>query len=325
MKAFLRLIRIENLLMVAASQYLMRFCIIRPMLILNNFNLQLGEWAFGIMVFATVCIAAAGYVINDYFDAGADELNRPGEVIIGKKISEAWAWKLYFILSGTGVLLGSWVTYLIHLPSLSLAVVLVTGLLWFYSSSYKRIPLLGNLIISLFTALVPLSVAIVEIPLLNSKYGQLMLLFNANFNYIFWWVGGFALFAFLVNLIREIVKDLEDFEGDTAYGKNSIAIAWGAYVAKLIGILVGAITVALIFFFYFKYLKYNPNNETDYMSLFYIVLLIIIPLTLAVGIFVFARSKKQYRLSSTLLKLVMLFGLGYAIPVCYTLHQFALE
>ena len=84
----LRLVRYKNLLIVILTQYLIRYCIIKPMLEVNNMDLQFSNFNFLLLVIATVLITAGGYVINDYFDTKTDRVNRPDNMVIGTKINE---------------------------------------------------------------------------------------------------------------------------------------------------------------------------------------------------------------------------------------------
>ncbi|HEX2394161.1 MAG TPA: geranylgeranylglycerol-phosphate geranylgeranyltransferase, partial [Bacteroidales bacterium] len=212
----LRLIRWPNLLIVAATQILTRQCILAPLLRGANMDIQVPPFIFFLLVISTVFIAAGGYAINDYFDRKIDMINKPDSMVVGTHIypRHAMAWHLIFTI--TGVILGAFVAIRLGLAYLSLIFFMVSGLLWFYSTTYKSELLLGNIIVALLTALVPFIVLVFEIPLLAKEYGSP---FREISKYLIFWITGFSLFAFLLNLTREIVKDAQDFEGDQAYGK----------------------------------------------------------------------------------------------------------
>jgi 4-hydroxybenzoate polyprenyltransferase len=218
------LVRFPNLVIIAATQYAMRYLIMDPLLPATDFELQFGNIQFFLLVLSTIFIAAAGYIINDYFDTQADMINKPARVVVGVEIGRRVAMILHAMLNILGVGIGIYLGFYIGLPALSIVFLLATGLLWFYSTSYKRQFLVGNLSVSFLTGLVPLMVVLFEIPLLNREYGAVMLHYHVNFNYIFAWVGGFSFFAFLTTLIRELIKDAEDFEGDSAYGMRTLPI-----------------------------------------------------------------------------------------------------
>jgi len=204
---FLRLIRYKNLLIIILTQYLMRWSIIKPILEVYGFKLQFSELHFFFLVMATVFITAAGYVINDYFDTKTDLVNRPETVIVGRLLNRRWAILLHIILNTIGIGLGAYISFYIGIPILTFVFVLITGVLWFYSTTYKRQFLIGNIIVATLTALVPLMVILFEIPLLNKEYGLLIREMYFDLKHIIFWVSAFALFAFLLTLIREIIKD----------------------------------------------------------------------------------------------------------------------
>ncbi|MCK4746009.1 MAG: UbiA family prenyltransferase, partial [Bacteroidales bacterium] len=146
---FLKLIRFQNLFIIAATQYMMRLFIVVPILAVNGFEPQLDHFHFFLLVFSSIAITAAGYVINDYFDMKTDLLNRPSTVIVGRKISRRWAMILHIVLNTTGVFTGVYLSWYVGMPGFGLAYVLAAGLLWFYSTTYKRQFLIGNLIVSI--------------------------------------------------------------------------------------------------------------------------------------------------------------------------------
>jgi len=299
------MIRISNLLIVAVTQVLVRQCLIVPLLKQVHMEPQLTPVLFVLLVLATVFITAGGYAINDYFDRKIDRVNKAGTQIVGTLIYPRHAMAYHLVFTILGLILGTWVALKSGELYLSLVFFIVSGLLWFYSTSYKHELLFGNVVVALLISLVPFVVLLFELPLLARAYG-------ANFNYVLpvlmKWVLGFSLFAFLVNLIREIIKDAEDFEGDQAYGKKTIAVVWGLGAARSISIVLIALTVAL---FTLAWLKFVP----DFTSLIYFVLFIIMPL-IVTGILLFRRTGTQtYHKASLWLKLIMLSGLGYMIIV----------
>ena len=157
MTALLRLIRYRNLIIIALTQYMMRYFVIWPILKVNGFELQMDRWHFLLLVLSALLITAAGYVINDYFDTRTDMLNRPETVVVGRSVSRRSAMLLHIILNIAGVGLGIYLSLYIGILSLGVAYLLAAGLLWFYSTTYKRQFLIGNLIVAVFTAMVPLS------------------------------------------------------------------------------------------------------------------------------------------------------------------------
>ena len=137
------------------------------------------------------------------------------------------------ILSGLGVVAGFWVSYRIGHVWIGIVFLLVSGLLYFYSVVYKKQFLIGNIIVAVLTSFVPLMVVIFELPVIYNYYGP-ELISLSTMKIIFYWVAGFAVFAFLTTLSREIVKDMEDFEGDKAYGSRSLPVVAGIRMSKAV-------------------------------------------------------------------------------------------
>lgn len=311
---FLRLIRYKNLLIIVLTQYLMRWSIIKPLLKVNQFELQFSELHFFFLVMATVFITAAGYVINDYFDAKTDLVNRPDSVILGRKLNRRWGILLHIIFNTIGIGLGAYISFYIGLPILTVVFVMITGILWFYSITYKRQFLIGNIIVAILTALVPLMVLLFEIPLLREKYGLLMTELQVNFNYIILWVIAFSFYAFLLTLIREIIKDIEDFEGDRAYGHNTLPIVLGVMNSKIILITFILLTQFSLIYVYFRFLK-------DTITLIYFSVFLIIPLLILLFKIFVANYKRDYHIASNLSKIIMLAGILYALIANYLILQ----
>ncbi len=306
MYAYLKLIRYPNLIIVVLTQYLMRWGIIEPMLEVNQFDLQLDSFHFFLLVLSTVCITAAGYVINDYFDTHTDLLNRPREVVVGTKIHRRFAMIFHVVLNVIGVGLGFYLSFHIGIPYLGLIFLLVSGVLWFYSTTYKRQFLMGNLIVAVLTALVPLMVVVFEIPLLNVEYKEVLLKHEMNFMYLFHWVLGFAFFAFMMNLMREIIKDIEDYEGDRVYGRKSLPVVLGVKASKNIVNTLILITIAGLNYMYFSHLE-------DTLTLIYFSLFLYIPFIFLIAKNVKATGRVDFEYIGNVLKVIMLFGVLYAL------------
>ena len=317
MKAILQLIRLPNLIIVVLTQCLIRYCVIEPFLRVNNFELQFSDFSFLLLVLSTVLITAAGYTINDYFDTKTDRLNKPKKVVIDKVISRESAIKAHTVMNILGVGLGVWLAFRIKVPGLGLIFFLAAGILWFYSTNYKRQFLIGNILVSVLTAMVPMLVVLFELPLVIKEYGEIMLEAGGNFNYIFYWVSGFSFFAFITTLIREIIKDTEDFEGDSAYGMNTLPIFLGVKITKIVII---ALVLAFNLFLYFVLDKYilNTASGKDSFSLIYFAVLILIPSLMIIGLVALAKDKVNYKRASTLMKIIMLAGLFYSFVVYYS-------
>lgn len=318
MKAILKLVRWPNLLIVILTMVLMRYAVIEPILgkiyvVMSGIpgaevpmHLQFKWYDFIILVFATVTITAGGYVINDYFDIKTDLINK-GKVLVGTKVSRRRAMLWHSILNIAGVLAGFYISWKIGYIWLGVLFLTVSGLLYFYSASYKRQFLIGNVIVAILTAMVPLLVVLYEWPALYRFYAV-----NANelpdFNVIVYWVGGFAFFAFLTTLTREIIKDIEDFEGDSAYGRNTIPVILGVVKTKIVSVCLIVLTIVLLFLTWHFYLN-------DKITLVYMLFALVIPLVYVVFRVLTSSDKTQLHVSSRIMKIVMLTGILYSLVV----------
>jgi 4-hydroxybenzoate polyprenyltransferase len=318
MKAFMQLIRWRNLVIVIMTMVLMRYAVLEPLIrrigiVLVNgdgqqvpMDLKMPLFDFILLVLATVCITAGGYVINDYFDIKTDLINR-GKVIVGTKIPRRKAMMWHSILNIVGVIIGFYISWKAGYLMLGAMFLLVSGLLYFYSASYKRQFLIGNIIVALLTAMVPMLVVFYEWPALYQFY-KVNAVELPDINFIVKWVGGFALFAFLTTLTREIIKDIEDFEGDIAYGRNTVPIVIGVVPSKIVSVILIALTISLLYSAWFFFIN-------DKITLIYLSTLIVLPLVFVVYKVMVSSSRKQIHTASNFMKIVMLTGLLYSVVV----------
>ncbi|MCD6596680.1 MAG: geranylgeranylglycerol-phosphate geranylgeranyltransferase [Bacteroidales bacterium] len=317
MKPFFRLIRIKNLLIIAATQYLMRYAILNPILksidvsygndILKvpELSMQMTDFQFLCLVLATCLITAAGYVINDYFDTKTDLINRPGRVVVGKTLSRRMVMAIHIVLNTIGIGFGFYVSFSIGKPFFGFVFVFVTGLLWFYSTTYKRQFLIGNLLVAFLTGMVPFMVAAFEIQPLLKEYTSVLVDYKISLFPIVAWIGGFSFFAFFLTLIRELIKDMEDFKGDKAFGRRSVPVVLGLKGAKIMVLTLISLTILALVFVGFLYLKTG-------ISLIYIALVIILPMIILAIRLIRTETSKGFHDLSNFTKIIMLAGIGYA-------------
>jgi 4-hydroxybenzoate polyprenyltransferase len=300
------------------TMVMMRYLIIEPLVskvsvIITNGSgepvsmvLQLPLFSFIILVLSTICITAGGYVINDYFDIKTDLINR-GEVIVGTKIPRRLAMMWHTVFNLLGVAGGFYISWRAGYFWMGVLFLIVSGLLYFYSASYKRQFLVGNLIVALLTAMVPLLVILYEWPALYQYYSN-----NAvnvpGLSFLFYWVGGFALFAFLTTLAREVIKDIEDFEGDLAYGRNTIPVIIGVATSKIVAISLIIITIALLYFVWFFFIN-------DKITLIYLSAVIALPLLYVIFQLAISKTRRELHSASRMMKLIMLAGILYSVVV----------
>jgi 4-hydroxybenzoate polyprenyltransferase len=269
-------------------------------------SLQFPWYDFVLLVAATVFITAGGYVINDYFDIKTDLINK-GKVIVGTKIPRRQAMMWHNLLNIAGVSTGFYISYKAGYIWLGTLFLVVSGLLYFYSASYKRQFLIGNLVVAILTALVPLLVVFYEWPALY-KYYTINAITVPDINVIIYWVGGFALFAFMINLTREIIKDIEDFEGDLTYGRNTVPVVIGVLSAKIVSISLIIITIVLLYLTWHFFIN-------DKITLLYLSVTIVLPLLYVILKLVRSSVRKNLHSASRIMKIVMLTGILYSFVV----------
>ncbi len=265
----------------------------------QDIPLALADWQYGLLVLSTVLLAAAGYVINNIFDVASDTINKPNDVVIGKGISETRAYNIYFGLNITGVAIGFYLSNVIMRPGFATIFILIASLLYFYSTTLKQIMLLGNFVVALLLALSVIIIGVFDLfPATNvDNKAQMASLFSILIDY--------ALFAFMINFIREIVKDIEDVNGDYNQGMNTLPIAIG--ISRAAKIALGfAIIPFILSLLYIN--KYFMENNLLIVTL-YAFAFVLAPLLYFIVKIFGATSQKEFHHLSTVLKLILLFGI----------------
>jgi 4-hydroxybenzoate polyprenyltransferase len=228
-------------------------------------------------------------------------------VIVGTKIPRRQAMMWHNIFNIAGVAAGFYVSAKAGYIWMGILFLIVSGLLYFYSASYKRQFLIGNVIVAVLTAMVPMLVVIFEAPVLFQYYA-----INAvkipDLSIIFYWVGGFAIFAFVTTLSREIIKDIEDFEGDVAYGRNTVPVVIGILTSKIVTVCLVFVTLLMLYIVWYFYLN-------DLITLIYLSVAVALPLVYIIFQIIFSKSRKQLHNASRIMKIVMLTGILYSVVV----------
>lgn len=279
--------------MIALAQYLIKYALLEPF----GATTALDELGILLLILATVCIAAAGNIINDIYDMETDTINKPKKVIVGISISEKTAYNLFIAFNLIGVALGLYLSNRIGKSPFFSIFVLISGLLYIYASYLKRTLIIGNIIISLLVASSILIVGLFELtPTLTPYNRNLQLSF---FSIIL----DYALFAFIINLLREIAKDIEDINGDYKAGMNTLPIAIGRERSKNILAVLNFIPV-------FGIIYHVVSNLYRYPIVVAFFLLCIIGPILFTCIKTFSlKTKQDATFISNMYKLVMFFGI----------------
>ena len=306
----MRLVRWSNLLFLAALVWVMEKWVAVPILNKAAFGEQVPWYILLLVILATVLIAAGGYVINDYFDVKIDRINRPDELIVTRTISKPAAMRLSIALSAAGIVCGLVIAILLRSWTLGILFVIIPGLLWFYSSSYKRLFMVGNLIIALLAGMTPMVVAMTNVAQLQLRFAPI-LPYTTLTHDLYAWLGGFALFAFLLTWMREIVKDMQDQMGDRELECHSMPVVWGDTWTKVFVTMLILITLAVIGHLWYHVLPFPIGWNS--LSTRYIVLGIITPLLGALGLLWAAKIPSDYKNCQLLIKFTMFLGMLYSI------------
>lgn len=318
MKDSLRLIRINNLLFITIIIGLMEKYVAAPIMLHYQQPEPLLWWVLLLLIAATVLIAAGGYVINDYFDVKIDSINRPDDLVVTRSVSKDGAMHLFYALTGAGMVCGLVLAFLLQSIALGTIFIMVPGLLWFYSASYKRQFIVGNLIVSLLSALTPLLVAFACSAVIRLTYGADTLLGQYWINQIYTWTGGFALFAFLTTWAREVIKDIEDQEGDRELECHTVVVKYGEVAAKIFATVLILLTIASMAWIALSALPIQ-FSWSNWPCRFLVVLTIGF-----VGELVLlwsAKVKQDYHHAQLLLKFLMFLGTMFAFCVPQILNQ----
>jgi 4-hydroxybenzoate polyprenyltransferase len=266
--ALLRLTRFGNLMIIGLAQYFSACFLLKKE--------YLFDWHLFVLSSATILIAAAGYIINDYYDIKIDLVNKPERVVIGKKIPRRVALFLHTLFSIGGVLTALFLGWKIGLIIFSMSF-----LLWWYSNSLKRQPFIGNFVVAL---LIGLSIELVNV------------LYSAE-NYL---VTVYSLFAFFMTLLREIVKDLEDLKGDSSFGCKTLPIVWGMRKTKLF--IYGLMII-------FGILVITLNEVFVGLPASYFVFFLFLPMSALFIFLVRADTVSDFKQLSRLCKMILLLGI----------------
>ena len=268
---FLKLVRLQNLVIVAFTQIMVRVCLtVNP-----GFVESLKDYKLWIIVSSTVLIAAAGYIINDYYDVKIDAVNRPERVLLGREMKRRPLMLIHFLLNMLGislaVFLEDWLMLLLFFIS--------ANVLWLYSNRLKRLPLVGNVAIAGLSAL---AVALPGIYYPSSYF--LMLLY--------------VLLAFFISLMRELIKDMEDIRGDQQFGCQTFPIVYGVRKTKILLFAIMALFLGLVIF------TWTYTKEQGWYLVW-----VIVPFSIILsGLIYFADKKIDYKRLSLLCKLNMVMG-----------------
>jgi len=302
LKSILLLSRPLNLLIVAVTMYITRYVLLTDVLEKQgDVQLVLSGIHFSALVLAALLITAAGNVINDYFDQKVDKINKPEKVIVGKTVNRKMAILIHQGLNVIALGLVLWVGISSSFVELTIVPLLIMFLLWWYSPVFKKRPLIGNALVAFCTAVVPVFAVITDLHLLKAKMTTFFWKGMSLFTYAWLWVFGVALFAFVLTMIREAVKDAQDEPGDRAGNYQTIPILWGLQRTKRY--VTGWMIVFLLMA---GWCLTRMDIQSDMV---WLIACLIVPMLLAMYFVNVAKSPRDFGKVSRWIKLVMLGGL----------------
>ncbi|CAN5552476.1 geranylgeranylglycerol-phosphate geranylgeranyltransferase [soil metagenome] len=290
MNHYLRLIRLPNLIMLGLMQGLFWFALVKPILVMEEKSTSISTLNVLLVILSCILIAGGGYIINDVEDQQIDQINKPSKKVVGNIIPKDAAYNLYMTFTFIGVLIAFYLSFIQSIRYFGIISLVTAGLLYFYATAYKCIPALGNFIISFLTAL-SIYVLVVIDPTIYSDAAILTLAF------------GYMVFSFLLTMVRELIKDLEDQAGDAACGCSTMVVKFGPKPVKVIAFFTSMITLLLLIF-----IQLISKQWENMLPFLYVIIFIEIPLVYLMMKIWSAVDTKEYGKASLITKLIMFTG-----------------
>ena len=279
--------------MIILTQVLVKYFLFEPF----GIDTVLDDLSFALLVISMICLAAAGNIINDLHDTAADRINKPTKVLIGVKISEKAAWNWFIALNIIGVGIGFYLSNLVGKPSFVALFILPSAFLYFYATQIKGTILVGNLVVSIMVAMIIVMVGIFDlVPAITPQnLTTQKVIFSILIDY--------AIFAFLVNFLREIVKDQEDITGDYNAGYQTLPVLIGRKRTNFVIFALALLPLLGVLYYIYNYL-YESR-----LAMLYVLLMVIGPLLYFLLKITVAENKKHFHHLSLVLKLVLAAGI----------------
>lgn len=302
---FFKLIRYPNLIIIVLSQYLFRYCILIPLFKEVNIQPLFSHLNFALLVLSTVLIAAAGYAINDYFDIRIDHINRPDKIVVGRMISRRKAMLTHTVFNIVAVLIGIYLSYRVHSYKLASIHIVISILLWMYSLKYKAYFLIGNIIVAFVSAMTIMIVWIFEMYALRTGDPLQMAMLVPQIRFIKFFLWAYVAYAFITSLIREIIKDIEDVEGDRKCNCSTLPVVIGISRTKYVLNFLCLVTICSLAYVCSLAYEYHLT-----LIFWYVLLLLGIPFIYMMYVIFSAKEKKDYGFLSNITKFIMVAGVA---------------
>lgn len=300
MRTVYYMLRVPNLLIITLTFLLLRYFVFIPVYSTYSISPGMESLYYQLMITATILIAAAGYISNDYFDVVTDKINKPGKQYIGLQITAVTALSTSIIFSFFAIALGIWLASLMQswLPAILLLTALTVA--WWYALKLKKSFIWGNIAVASMSAGTIVMAWVIE--------DQYMQISGEPFSIITGIITAISIFAFLLHLLREVVKDIEDMEGDRLINCKSLPIVKGIPVTKTILIILSVITLLFLTIAQIYMVQFSR-----FISVIWLLICVEIPLVYFLKSLKAANVKADYHRLSSLLKWIMIGGMGSII------------
>jgi 4-hydroxybenzoate polyprenyltransferase len=297
MKHYLKLVRWSNLLFLALIFFLPRFFLI----VSEDLPHALPGWAYVLLTLSVVLVAASGYVINDIYDQDVDSVNKPERRTVGIHISERTAIRLFTGLAIAGAGIGVYLAYYVDMPNLAFIHPIGVAILWLYAMDFKKRPLIGNLLIAILSGMTLLLIVAFDlVPKLGTFGNKEEMLALKSIIYIIVLYGAFAFFT---TWIREIIKDIEDFDGDNRMGFKTLPVVMGIPNTKiLLSVLLTLLSLGICWYLYNAW-------SADILSFIYVFAAVLGPVLIVFYLLWTAKVKADYSLLANMMKIIMVMGI----------------
>ena len=318
--SFLKLIRYKELVFIAALLYAVQYFVVGGWLQVYSVSLA-SPFLFALLVFSTLCIAAAGFVVNDYFDTKIDELNRPDKVIVGKEISRKRTMLIVQILSALGIIGGLAVAYLLGNLTIAFIFIMIPGLLWFHASSYKRQFLLGNVLAAFIAALVPIVVVLFNHQLLLNQFGEQIYSSDTFIPTLYAWTCAFSLYFGGMTFLETFAKDMWNEYGNRELESRTLPVVWGQKKAKTAFVIcvLGFVAVAAHIWYHY-YFKDNYFESTSLITR-YLLFGVLLPLFFLIYLALRIKKPSDCELLVVFCRFLMVIGLVFTLVLYFVLSQ----
>jgi 4-hydroxybenzoate polyprenyltransferase len=298
-----QLFRLPMMVIIIGTQLLLRWCILQPFLYEKEPDAISSLPDFLVLVLVTVLLAAGGYIINDYFDAKIDAVNRPSKVALNKIITPRGAIKVHMTLHTVAILLGFYLAWRIHALTFGFIFILISALLWIYSAKYKRVFLWGNIIVAVMPVFVVLIVWLFEFFWLRLDASHFATVVS-DLSWVTRLFLAYAFFGFMMALIMDLVKDMEESEGDRQFDCRTLPIVAGMKTARFTLFGITLLTASFL-----AYVQVIMNRIGFEMVMWYLLIAVQIPILYLLVRLIQAKTKSDYHHLGTLCKMIMVAGI----------------